>query len=53
MSLEAVFAALGGWFLLDERLSPQELAGCTVIFFAAMLAQFAPTRKRPPERNAN
>jgi len=47
MSLESVFAALGGWLLLDERLTPMELAGCTVIFFAAMLAQFTLPARRP------
>ena len=33
MSLESVFAALSGWLILHERLSPKELAGCAPEFF--------------------
>ena len=47
MSLESVFAAVGGRLLLDEHMTPLELAGCTVIFFAAMLAQFTPPHREP------
>lgn len=39
MSLESVFAALGGWLLLGERLSPVELLGCALVFLAVLLAQ--------------
>ena len=39
MSLESVFAALGGWVLLDERLSGAELFGCALVFAAVLLAQ--------------
>lgn len=39
MSLESVFAGLGGWILLNERLSPRELLGCVVVFAAVILAQ--------------
>ena len=39
MSLESVFAVLGGWLFLNERLSAQELCGCTVIFIAVIIAQ--------------
>ena len=42
MSLESVFAALGGWIFLGQKLSGRELAGCAVIFFAAILAQLPP-----------
>lgn len=45
MSLESVFAALGGWIFLRETLSRRELAGCAVIFFAAILAQLPPPRR--------
>jgi drug/metabolite transporter (DMT)-like permease len=37
MSLEAVFAALGGWLVLGETLSPRGLFGCALMF-AGMLA---------------
>ena len=39
MSLEAVFAALGGWIILSEALSPVEIAGCALVFAAVILAQ--------------
>ena len=39
MSLEAVFAALGGWLVLSEILSPVELTGCALVFCAVLLAQ--------------
>ena len=39
MSLESVFAALGGWMLLGERLTGVELAGCALVFAAVLLAQ--------------
>lgn len=39
MSLESVFAALGGWIILHESLSPVELMGCALVFAAVMLAQ--------------
>ena len=39
MSLEAVFAALGGWLILAESLSPVELFGCVLVFAAVLLAQ--------------
>ena len=39
MSLESVFAVLGGWLFLQERLSARELAGCGIIFLGVILAQ--------------
>lgn len=39
MSLESVFAAIGGYFVLGEKLSTNELLGCVIIFVAVILAQ--------------
>lgn len=39
MSLESVFAALGGWLILSESLTPMELLGCALVFAAVMLSQ--------------
>lgn len=39
MSLESVFAALGGWIFLHEVLSVRELIGCAIIFCAVITAQ--------------
>ena len=39
MSLESVFAGIGGWLILGERLGTVELIGCALVFAAVMLAQ--------------
>jgi len=39
MSLESVFSVLAGWVLLGQSLSPRELLGCVLVFFAILLAQ--------------
>lgn len=45
MSLESVFAALAGWLLLQEQMSPRELAGCALLFTAVILSQIPSRRK--------
>lgn len=40
MSLESVFAALGGWLLLHNTMTPAELAGCAFVFAGVILSQF-------------
>ena len=45
MSLESVFAALGGWWLLDETMTRWELLGCALVFAAVLLSQL-PEKKR-------
>jgi drug/metabolite transporter (DMT)-like permease len=39
LSMEAVFAALGGWLLLGERLGGRGLAGCALMFAGMLCAQ--------------
>ncbi|HDP25324.1 MAG TPA: DMT family transporter [Deltaproteobacteria bacterium] len=39
LSLEAVFAALGGWIMLDEILTPRELSGCALMFAGMIVSQ--------------
>ena len=46
MSLESVFAAIGGWWLLEERMAPHELLGCGLVFAAVVISQL-PERKMP------
>ena len=46
MSLESVFAVLGGWIFLSEVLSPMELTGCGVIFIAVIISQIPLPEKR-------
>lgn len=45
MSLESVFAVLGGWIVLNEKLSVRELAGCALVFAAVILAQLPQGKK--------
>ncbi|GAB4538240.1 MAG: DMT family transporter [Anaerolineales bacterium] len=40
LSLEAVFAVLSGWLLLNETLAPVQILGCVLIFSAVLLSQF-------------
>ncbi len=42
LSLESVFAALGGWWILGERLAPIQIAGSALIFAAVVLSQLQP-----------
>lgn len=46
MSLESVFAVIGGWLFLKEHLSVRELIGCGVIFLAILLAQIPFPQKK-------
>ncbi len=47
MSLESVFAALGGWLILRESLHGRELAGCGLMLSGALLAQLWVLRRVP------
>ena len=44
MCLESVFAALGGWLLLGQALSPRELLGCALMLAASVIAQLPEKR---------
>jgi drug/metabolite transporter (DMT)-like permease len=41
LSLETVFAALGGWFILGEMLSARALAGCALMLAGMLMAQLS------------
>jgi len=45
MSLESVFAALGGWWLLKERMTAMELLGCGLVFTAVIISQLPDKKK--------
>lgn len=49
MSLESVFAALGGWWLLDERMAFHETIGCVLVFAAVILSQL-PEKKHSNQK---
>ena len=40
LSLESVFAAIGGWLVLTELLSLRQFVGCALMLAAMLLAQF-------------
>ncbi|MFP6900361.1 MAG: DMT family transporter [Opitutales bacterium] len=46
LSLEAVFAVLGGWLMLDEILSGRELSGCILMFAGMLLSQLPGLKKK-------
>ncbi len=46
MSLEAVFAAFGGWLLLNEELTGRALTGCALMLAGMLLAQLPARRAR-------
>lgn len=39
MSLESVFAAIGGWLISDNALGSKEIVGCVFVFVAVLIAQ--------------
>ncbi len=45
LSLEALFAVLGGALLLHERLTPREYLGCALMLCAVMLVQLPEKKK--------
>lgn len=45
MSLESAFAALGGWWLLGERMTGKEYFGCALVFAAVVLSQLPGKKK--------
>jgi len=47
LSFEAVFAAIGGWWLLNEYLTPIELVGCGLILMGGLVSQFKVFLKSP------
>jgi len=48
LSLETVFAALGGWLLLNETLPGHGLIGCALMFAGMLLSQLGLGRAAPP-----
>ena len=39
LSLEAVFAAIGGWIMLGEVLTPRAMSGCALMFCGMLISQ--------------
>ena len=45
MSLESVFAAIGAWLILNERMTPAELTGSLLVFSAVIISQIPSKQK--------
>lgn len=45
LSMETVFAAIGGWIILNEKLGVQELLGCTIMLAGMLLSQLTNINK--------
>ena len=45
MSLESVFAAIFGYFILKEAMTDWELLGCLLVFLAVILSQITIKKK--------
>lgn len=46
MSMESVFAVLGGWLLLGEQLTARALLGCALMLAGILVSQLWPARPR-------
>jgi drug/metabolite transporter (DMT)-like permease len=42
LSLESLFAAIGGWIILNETLSMRSIIGCGLMLSGMMIAQIRP-----------
>lgn len=47
LSLETVFAALGGWLILGEELTPRALGGCGLMLLGTLVSQLAASGRSP------
>jgi drug/metabolite transporter (DMT)-like permease len=46
MSMEAVFAAIAGYLVLNQTLTSRALAGCFLILFGVLMVQLVPMVKK-------
>ena len=46
LSMEALFAVLGGWLLLDEHFGMKELVGCSLMLAGMLVSQWPAKRSR-------
>ena len=49
MSLESVWAAIGGALILGERMSAKEMLGCCILFAAVVVSQLPEKIKKTSE----
>jgi drug/metabolite transporter (DMT)-like permease len=51
LSLEAVFAAIGGWLILNEEMLPRQLLGCALMLTGMLVAQYHAFKNRKASRH--
>lgn len=51
LSMETVFAALGGWLILDEQLGTREFLGCAIMLVGMLLSQFQNIKRADRKEN--
>lgn len=49
LSTEAVFAVIGGWLLLDEQLTSNQLTGCALMLCGMLISQWPDRKRKAPE----
>ena len=47
LSMEAVFAALAGWILINQTLDNKKILGCIAIFVGVLIVQLIPIMRKP------
>lgn len=47
LSLESVFAAIGGWIILSEQMTGRSFLGCMLMLAGMVLSQLPPPREEP------
>ncbi len=53
LSLESVFAAVGGWLILSEDLGARAIAGCVLMLGGVLLAQFRSDEPQSAQTTGN
>lgn len=51
LSMETVFATIGGWMILNETLGKQELLGCIIMLVGMLLSQLQNIRQSKEKQN--
>jgi drug/metabolite transporter (DMT)-like permease len=51
LSMETVFAAIGGWIILNEQLGTRELLGCGIMLIGMLLSQLQDSSKLKATEN--
>jgi threonine/homoserine efflux transporter RhtA len=46
LSLEAIFAAIGGWLMLNEQLGNREILGCGLMLLGMLVTQYRSLRRK-------